>query len=195
MGHPDGSLKVQSISGPSDFWLMHPPFGQEPLPLLAEHPAAHASGRRTRRSKRCPRLLKPRRTDCPRTAIVPENLPRPFVDPSPNGVLNLLGQSEQKRAFRLPRLPRRRNHQGRPARATRPAGPPATARRRPSSSAADRSPATGTTGGANRETSSRGRSGRCAFAAPGRSRPAGKALRWSRRRAGIGGSESRITGS
>ena len=39
MGHPDDRLKVQSISGPSDFWLMHPPFGQEPLPLLAEHPA------------------------------------------------------------------------------------------------------------------------------------------------------------
>ena len=39
MGHPGGRLKVQSISGPSDFWLMHPRFGQEPLPLFAEHPA------------------------------------------------------------------------------------------------------------------------------------------------------------
>ena len=33
-----GGLKARSISGRSDFWIMHPPFGQEPLPLLAEHP-------------------------------------------------------------------------------------------------------------------------------------------------------------
>jgi Protein of unknown function (DUF1214) len=41
--------------------------------------------------------------------------------------------------------------------------------------------------GTNRETSSLGRSGRCAFAAPGRSRLAGKALQWTRSRAGIDG--------
>ena len=30
----------------------------------------------------------------------PEDLPRPFVNPSPNGVLDLVGQAEQERAFR-----------------------------------------------------------------------------------------------
>jgi hypothetical protein len=73
------------------------------------------------------------------------------------------------------------------AEATRPDGPRAAPRHGPSSFAADRSRAIGTTGGANRETACRGRSGRCAFAAPGQSRPAGRALPWTRRRAGIDG--------
>ena len=38
MGHPDDSVKVQSISGPSDSGSSAP-LGHEPLPLLAEHPA------------------------------------------------------------------------------------------------------------------------------------------------------------
>ena len=103
VGHGDmenliGGLTAGSI-GLSDFWIMHPPFGEEPLPLLVEHPPHPFLGREGS-VVRDARGLGSLAHGLPEDGDAPENLPRPFVDPSADGVLDLVGQFEQPRAFR-----------------------------------------------------------------------------------------------
>src|SRR5271157_5273836 len=78
MGKPRGRLKVQSISGPSDFWLKHPRFGQEPLPFFAKHPAhplLGGEGGVVGDAGGCRSLA----DGLPLDGDDPEDLPRPFA--------------------------------------------------------------------------------------------------------------------
>src|SRR5438046_10248 len=89
----EGSITFRSVRS----WLI-PPFDHEPLPLLAEHPA-HAllsgEGRIVGNARGFGSLA----DGLPLDGDVPKDLPRPFVDPSPNAVLDFLGLAEQGRAF------------------------------------------------------------------------------------------------
>ncbi len=192
MGTPRRSSEG-SINLPTARLLVHvPAFGHEPLSLLTEHPAHPLLGGK-RGIVRNARGFRRLADGLPKDGDVPENLPRSLIDTSLDGVLNLFGQVEQSRAFRRRTL----------------VGLNATQRASCTSDAAGWSSSDSTASAFFFRSRSIGPrlaqpaeptakrlpwvvAEGCAFAAPGRSRPAGKALLWSRRRADIGG---KIAGS